>query len=231
MSEVIRKLDLLKSPFRESIEELLRRAKEANLPEVCVAETYRTQERQLELYNTGYSKTKVSSFHNKGLAADFFTTGYKDADMKKLWELSKDIPYIVNGFYDLNWGFDKPHYQYDANKKGVTMPDETLKELKECQINYAMRQQNVLDLQVTAVRMQNDIDSLARDKIGLQNDIDALAKERDTLKSENIRLMEKIGEQAETIKLLNEHIEVTSNKKITIQEAIKTLLEAIFNKE
>ena len=121
-----RDIEKLKQPFRDSIKLLIKRANDAGIP-AFVTDTTRTVAEQRELVKKGYSQTMYSK-HLTGDAADIAFTvngklSYKRDYYLELYEIAKDIPFIIWPYYDLKWFWDYPHYQYDKNKKGNTLTD------------------------------------------------------------------------------------------------------------
>jgi len=119
-----RDIENLKEPFRTSVKELIKQAKEAGIP-AFVTDTTRTLKEQRELVKKGYSKT-LKSKHLIGEAVDiaFLINGelsYSKTLYTRLYKLTKDIPYIIWPYNDLKWKWDWPHHQYDKNKKPVKL--------------------------------------------------------------------------------------------------------------
>ncbi len=129
----MRDTNKLKSPFREGIELLIKLANEQGIP-AFVTDTTRTLAEQKELVRKGYSKT-LNSKHLTGEAADiaFQINGKLSYDARlydRLYIISKTIPYVIWPYKDLGWNWDKPHHQYDKNKK--TRYNTDMKELVKC---------------------------------------------------------------------------------------------------
>lgn len=120
-----RDLTKLIQPFQDSINLLVKRAKEQGLP-ILVTETTRTLAEQKENVRKGFSKT-LNSKHLIGEAVDiaFQVDGKLSYDAKlyeRLYSIAKDIPFVIWPFKDLGWNWDKPHWQYDKTKKPATIP-------------------------------------------------------------------------------------------------------------
>lgn len=129
-----RSLEELKEPFRSSIKQMLAEAKKAGIP-YLVTETTRTLEEQKENVRKGVSWT-LNSKHLIGEAVDIaFKIDSKlsyDARLyNRLYTIAKGIDFVRWPYKDYNWGVDKPHFQYDSNKKSVIIDDMELKEAKE----------------------------------------------------------------------------------------------------
>lgn len=127
-------IEKLKEPFRTNVKLLMERAREAGLP-VYITDTTRTLAEQRELVRKGYSKT-LKSKHLIGHAVDiaFLIDGdlsYRKDLYKKLYEITKDVPYVIWPYKDLKWKWDWPHHQYDKNKKGVILTDMEKEEYKK----------------------------------------------------------------------------------------------------
>jgi len=109
----------LKEPFRTGVKKLIKRAKAAGIP-VFVTDTTRTKAEQKELVKKGFSQT-MDSKHLVGEAVDiaFKVNGklsYDAALYRRLYDIAVDIPYVAWPYRDYKWFWDKPHFQYDADK-------------------------------------------------------------------------------------------------------------------
>lgn len=129
-----RSLEKLKEPFRTSIKELVASAKGSGIP-VLVTETTRSLAEQKENVRKGVSWT-LNSKHLIGEAVDIAflvdsKLSYSAKLYNKLYILVKNLDYVRWPYKDYNWNVDKPHFQYDPNKKSVIIPDMELKEAKE----------------------------------------------------------------------------------------------------
>lgn len=118
-------------PFQSAILELIKRAKEAGIP-AFITDTTRSQAEQNQLVAEGKSWTYHSK-HLIGEAADiaFQPNGVLSYEAKyydQLYEIAKDIPYVIWPYRDLGWNIDKPHFQFDPHKLTTTMP--ALEQLK-----------------------------------------------------------------------------------------------------
>ncbi|MBI4087077.1 M15 family metallopeptidase [Candidatus Kaiserbacteria bacterium] len=108
-------LELLYPPFALAILTLFVRARSEGLP-VTIYETYRSQERQLQLFNQGATKLKKNGMHHFGIAADivFLTQSGNPS-----WAETNNWARIgaIGGALGLEWGglwsgfVDKPHFQ------------------------------------------------------------------------------------------------------------------------
>ena len=112
-----KKLNQLTPEAKKVFTKFLKEARKKFLGyKIIVAETYRTQERQNELYKKGRHVTAVRiSKHTKRIAADIFfiengkILAYEEAPYSELGELGES--------FDLRWGgrwkvpFDPGHYE------------------------------------------------------------------------------------------------------------------------
>lgn len=113
-TDIISDLALLYPPFAQKIEELVAAARNHGLP-VFVYETYRSQERQRELYAKKATMLEQNSMHHFGIAADIAFEGRSavsqtpEHEWLALGALGKKL--------DLYWGGDwtdfkdYPHFQ------------------------------------------------------------------------------------------------------------------------
>ena len=108
-------LVMLYPPFAFSVIKLFAKAQSEQLL-VCIFETYRSQERQLELFNKGATKLKKNGMHHFGIAADLvFLDGQKNPswdviyNWTRLGKIGQDLGLEWGGSWS---GFvDKPHFQ------------------------------------------------------------------------------------------------------------------------
>lgn len=109
-------VDMLYPPFACAIIKLFAKARSEGLM-ICLYETYRSQERQLELFNKGATKLKKNGMHHFGVAADLVflnTNGNPSWDGKYNWAR---MGYIGQNL-GLEWGGswvdfrDMPHFQF-----------------------------------------------------------------------------------------------------------------------
>ena len=127
-TEPIRDLDQLNPEFRRKLELFLKAMK--SVSPMAPHETFRTEERQAMLVQTGASKIYHSN-HQDGVAADLhFTTGDPFPSGSEKWkevaEIAKDFGIDCGG---LLWnGWDWNHFQDSG------LPDQALKGLAEWQI-------------------------------------------------------------------------------------------------
>ena len=103
---------------------------------IIVAETWRSEERQDELYLAGGHLTQVRggySWHNYGRAVDLYfikekrILEYEEAPYQELGELGEDLGFVWGGRFSFR---DYGHFQYqwcDGQKLSI----EHLKEMKE----------------------------------------------------------------------------------------------------
>lgn len=121
-----RDINQLKEPFRHQIKILIEKANEQGIP-AFVTDTTRTLAEQKELLRKGFSQT-LKSKHLIGEAADiaFQINGKLSYDSKlyiRLYTIAKDLSFVIWPYKDLDWNWDKPHFQYDKNKKVVDNDD------------------------------------------------------------------------------------------------------------
>ena len=115
-----RDVNELKEPFRSSIKELIKKAKRSGIP-AFVTDTTRTLAEQKKLVKEGKSKT-LKSKHLIGEAADiaFLVNGKLSYDAKlykRLYTITKTIPFVIWPYRDLRWKWDKLHHEYDPSKE------------------------------------------------------------------------------------------------------------------
>lgn len=112
--ERVSALDLLYPPFATSLVKLFATARSESLP-IMIFETYRSQERQLDLFNKGATTLKRNGMHHFGVAADivFLINGAPSWAATHNWaRLGK-----IGQDFGLEWGgawggfIDKPHFQ------------------------------------------------------------------------------------------------------------------------
>lgn len=82
--------------------------------EVCIFETYRSQERQLDLFNKGKTTLKKNGMHHFGVAADIVFRNENNhpiwkGDWDKLGQIGKDLGLFWGG--DWESFRDYPHFQ------------------------------------------------------------------------------------------------------------------------
>ncbi len=107
--------DILYPPFACSVIKVFATARSENLP-VCLFETYRSQERQLELFNKGVTRLKKNGMHYFGVAADMV---FLDGAGNPSWDAEYNWARLGKIGQDagLEWGgswsgfVDKPHFQ------------------------------------------------------------------------------------------------------------------------
>lgn len=81
---------------------------------VCIFETYRSQDRQLDLFNKGTSKIKSNGMHHFGVAADIVFRNEKNYPIwQGKWEILGRIGKNLGLYWGGDWkGFvDCPHFQ------------------------------------------------------------------------------------------------------------------------
>lgn len=112
-TKLVSDLDVLYPPFAVHIVKIFAIARKEGLP-VCIYETYRSQERQLELFNKGVTKLKTNGMHHFGVATDIVFLDDKNNpswgekyNWKRLGEIGKSMGLIWGG----DWPWDKPHFQ------------------------------------------------------------------------------------------------------------------------
>lgn len=106
-------LDILYPPFAFSIIKLFAQAYQEEL-KVSIFETYRSQDRQLDLFNKGKTKLRTNGMHHFGVAVDIVFLDEKNNpswnekyNWKRLGEIGKSLGLIWGG----DWPWDKPHFQ------------------------------------------------------------------------------------------------------------------------
>ncbi|OGF80426.1 hypothetical protein A2W48_02965 [Candidatus Giovannonibacteria bacterium RIFCSPHIGHO2_12_44_12] len=121
-SKLVADLNILYPPLALNILKIFTLARKEGLS-VCVYETYRSQERQTELFNKGVTKLKTNGMHHFGVATDivFLDRGNNPSwdekyDWKRLGEIGKSFGLIWGG----DWPWDKPHFQLIP----ATVPDQ-----------------------------------------------------------------------------------------------------------
>lgn len=128
-----RDINKLFGPFQTGIRILIKRANDAGIP-AFVTDTTRTEAQQRRLVAEGKSYT-MESKHLIGEAADIaFTVDGKlsyDRELyKRLYAITKDIPFVIWPYKDLGWNWDWPHHEYDKTKEGVILEGMTEEERK-----------------------------------------------------------------------------------------------------
>lgn len=111
------KLGMMNPEASKRIRELLKTAR-VKWPEykIVLAETYRMQERQDELYKKGKNTTVKISKHTLGLAADiYFTNGkrilsYEEAPYQEFGEMSENLGLTWGGRWKIP--FDPAHHEW-----------------------------------------------------------------------------------------------------------------------
>jgi hypothetical protein len=106
-------LDVLYPPFALNILKTFAISRKEGLS-TFIYETYRSQTRQLELFNKGATKLKTNGMHHFGVAADIIFLDDKNNlswnekhDWKRLGEIGKSMNLVWGG----DWPWDKPHFQ------------------------------------------------------------------------------------------------------------------------
>lgn len=121
-SKLVTDLDILYPPFALNILKIFVTARKEGLS-ICIYETYRSQERQIELFNKGVTKLKTNGMHHFGVATDIVFLDNKnnpswseECNWKRLGEIGKNTGLIWGG----DWPWDKPHFQLIP----ATVPDQ-----------------------------------------------------------------------------------------------------------
>jgi len=109
----------LKEPFKQSAIDLVAKANAEGIP-AFITDTTRDLAEQKRLVAEGKSWT-LDSKHLTGEAVDIAflinkKLSYSAELYKRLYQVSKGISYIIWPYEDLDWGIDKPHFQYDKSK-------------------------------------------------------------------------------------------------------------------
>lgn len=113
-AKLVSDLDILYPQFSLLILKLFVSARKEGLP-ICIYETYRSQERQAELFSKGVTKLKTNGMHHFGIAADLvFLNGKNPSwDSKNNWRRLGALGQTLG----LEWGgswksfVDLPHFQ------------------------------------------------------------------------------------------------------------------------
>lgn len=111
--KVISDIDVLYPPMAFLIIKLFINAYKEGL-KVCIFETYRSQERQLDLFNKGTSKIKSNGMHHFGVATDIV---FRNEKNYPIWRGSWDVLGKIGKDLGLYWGgdwkgfIDCPHFQ------------------------------------------------------------------------------------------------------------------------
>jgi hypothetical protein len=113
--ETIKDMALMETGTRKAVEKLLQMAKDKG-HDLRVLETYRSQARQTEVFNKGFSKLSKVGCHGYGLACDFgvFINGQYQGNNDPymfLPEMCKEVG-LISG---IDWGApDQPHTFIDS---------------------------------------------------------------------------------------------------------------------
>lgn len=146
-------IDALSEPAKTRIRKFIEARNTTDNIKIWVTETMRTIEQQKEYVKSWVSKT-MNSNHLSGKAIDIFfnlpgdiyLSKRKDWDViwRSLCALANKF-WLVNGYYDLNWWFDKPHFQiWEVQKPEGQITSWYLvakeyKEVSEEELNAAKR--------------------------------------------------------------------------------------------
>lgn len=102
-TEPCRDLALLEPQTRQAVQNILSDAKVKGI-ELLVTETYRSQERQLVLFNQGATELKTVGVHHYGLAADFCKIIDGKASWAGDWSFLRDLAEKHGLISGLDWG-------------------------------------------------------------------------------------------------------------------------------
>jgi hypothetical protein len=113
--ERVRTLELLYPPFAFALLRLFATARSEGL-RIAIYETYRSQERQLDLFNKGATKLKKNGMHHFGIACDIV---FLDGVGNPSWGAGHNWTRLgaIGRELGLEWGgtwtsfIDKPHFQ------------------------------------------------------------------------------------------------------------------------
>ena len=110
----IRDLDLLEPVTRALVQQVLQEAASLGIA-LMVFETYRSQDRQLDLFDQGKSQLHTVGVHHYGLACDLV----RDVAGKPSWNGDFSFLRVIARRHRLIWGGDwgtpcQPHKLYDA---------------------------------------------------------------------------------------------------------------------
>jgi D-alanyl-D-alanine carboxypeptidase len=97
-------INLLEPVTRQAVQSIITDANAQGTP-VMVYETYRSQERQTQLYNQGVTQLKTVGVHHFGLACDIV----KNVGGQPNWDSDFSFLGVLAKKYDLIWGGDWGH--------------------------------------------------------------------------------------------------------------------------
>lgn len=112
----VRDMDLLEPGFREKVERLMRDALAEEDTQLTVVETYRSRERQEQVFRQGASKLRTVGTHHYGLAVDFA----KKVGTRVTWDGSwKFMPRLA-----LRYGLTSLYPNDAGHIQGCTIPQQ-----------------------------------------------------------------------------------------------------------
>jgi hypothetical protein len=131
-TEVVKDISFLEPGTRAAVQKLSILAKELG-KDLRIAETYRSQSRQLQVYNAGNSKLKKVGCHGYGLACDFvlFTNGKYDTKAEHynfLVDLCKKVG-LISG---IDWGYPNQKHTFIDSGHVQRIPVFRQKEVFAC---------------------------------------------------------------------------------------------------
>lgn len=114
-TQLVSDVDILYPPFALAILKIFAKAREAGLG-ICIYETYRAQERQLELFDKGKTKLKSNGMHHFGVATDivfFNDKKWPSWDATHPWSRLGEFGKSLGLYWGGDWEDfrDLPHFQ------------------------------------------------------------------------------------------------------------------------
>jgi len=107
-------IDILYPPFAFLVIKTFALSRSEKL-RICIYETYRSQGRQLDLFNQGKTKLSTNGMHHFGVATDIVFLNEKSQpswdgkyNWKRLGEIGKSLGLTWGG----DWGWDNAHFQF-----------------------------------------------------------------------------------------------------------------------
>lgn len=124
-TDAISDMDLLAPWFREKVEQLIKNAADQGT-ELVVTETYRSSERQQQLFDQGKTQLRTVGVHHYGLACDFAKMIDGKMNWGGDWNFMVTLCATVGLISGADWGQpDKPHTFRDWDHvQGVTIEQQ-----------------------------------------------------------------------------------------------------------
>jgi hypothetical protein len=111
--ECVRDLSLLEPRFRLAVLEIIDGAMRLDPPiRLIVTETYRSQERQQQLFSEGSTQLRTVGVHHYGLAADFAKVVNGLASWAGDWSFLRDLANANGVISGLDWGHPDWHHNF-----------------------------------------------------------------------------------------------------------------------